>query len=89
MVSFVFTKFAERKFLKLPKNIQKRILEKLETLKIHEDIFSVLKRLHHFEPATHRLRIGSYRLILELKNQSKNRTEFWMLDVGDRKEIYR
>lgn len=89
MVRFVFTKFAERKFLKLPKNIQKRIIEKLEALKDHEDILSILKRLHHFEPATHRLRIGSHRLILELKLQSKKTTEFWVLDVGDRKEVYR
>lgn len=89
MVSFVFTKFAERNFLKLPKNIQKRVFERLEALKDHEDIFSILKRLHHFEPATHRLRIGSHRLILELKRQSKIMTEFWVLDVGDRKEVYR
>lgn len=89
MVSFIFTKFAERKFLKLPNSTQRRIGEKLQELKGHEDIFSALKRLHHFEPATHRLRIGSYRLILELKTQSKNTAAFWILDVGDRKEIYR
>jgi mRNA-degrading endonuclease RelE of RelBE toxin-antitoxin system len=89
MVMFVFTKYAEKRFLKLPKSIQKRIIDKLKELKSHEDIFSILKLLNHFEPASHRLRIGSYRLILELKNQKEMDCEFWILDIGHRKDIYR
>ena len=64
-------------------------MAKLKELKRHEDLFQLLKRLHNFEPATHRLRVGSYRLILELKNQNVESLEFWILDVGDRKDIYR
>lgn len=89
MVTFVFTKYAEKSFKKLPKNIQGRILGKLKDLKNHDDIFLVLKRLVDFEPATHRLRIGSYRLILELKTHEENFCEFWILDVGHRKDIYK
>ncbi len=89
MVTFIFTKKAEKRFLDLPKSAQERILKKLREMKKNEDIFLVLKRLHHFEPATHRLRIGPYRLILELKEQTQKKTGLWILDVGDRKDIYR
>lgn len=89
MIEFVFTKKAKKRFLNLPKSAQKRILEKLKKLKDHEDVFSVLKRLHHLEPASHRLRIGHYRLILELKKQEKSVTRFFVLDVGDRKDVYK
>lgn len=89
MVAFVFSKNAERTFLRLSKAIQKRIISKLQELKHHDDIFSILKRLSHFEPAMHRLRIGQYRLILELKKQERSHVIFWILDAGHRKDIYR
>ena len=89
MVTFIFTREAQKTFLQLPKTIQKRVVEKLEELKIHEDILSVLKRLTNFEPATHRLRVGMYRLILELKLHTENSFEFLVLDLGHRKDIYR
>jgi len=89
MTVFVFTKYSEKAFNKLPKNVKERILDKLRELKKHDDIFAVLKRLHNLEPASHRLRIGNYRLILELKSQKNDKTEFWVLDVGDRKDIYK
>lgn len=89
MVTFIFTKHGEQSFLKLSKSVQGRCFERLRELKSHEDIFSVVKRLHHLEPATHRLRIGNYRFILELRTQKKNAVEFWILDTGHRKDIYR
>ena len=89
MVVFVFTKQAEKVFSKLSKSIQKRIVAKLKELKAHDDIFSILKRLNNFEPATHRAGIGQYRLILELRIQKGDYLEFWILDVGDGKDIYR
>ena len=89
MVTFVFTKQAEKVFLKLPKAIQKRMIFKLRELKHHDDVLSLLKRLTHFEPATHRLRIGMYRLVLELKTQTEKDFEFFVLDVGHRRDIYR
>ena len=89
MNQFVFTKKAEKRFLDLPKSMQERMINKLKDLKQHDDILSVLKRLHHLEPASHRLRVGDYRLILELKKQTKKETIFWILDVGDRKDVYK
>jgi mRNA-degrading endonuclease RelE of RelBE toxin-antitoxin system len=88
MHSFYFTQSGKRSFLKLSKSLQKRIIEKLKELKKHPDILSILKQLRGFEPATHRLRIGNYRLILELKKQMSSHCEFWVLDVGHRKDIY-
>lgn len=75
--------------MKLPKTVQQRILEKLRELKTHDDIFSVLKRLTDFEPATHRLRVGNYRLILGLQLQETEGCTFLVLDAGHRKDIYR
>lgn len=89
MITFVFTKVGEKAFLKLSRQEQERIASKLRALKYHADILSVLKRLYDFAPATHRLRIGNYRLILELRNRQKDDFEFWVLDVGHRKDIYR
>lgn len=88
MITFHFTNQAQKTFLRLPKIAQERIIEKLKELKTHDDILSVLKRLTNFEPATHRLRIGMYRLILELKSRSQTDFDFWILDVGNRKDIY-
>jgi len=84
MVAFVFTRFAEKKFVKLDKSIRERITEKLTELKRKEGIDTVLKSLTNFEPATHRLRVGHYRLILQ--RTSKN--DFLVLDVGHRSDIY-
>lgn len=88
MVLFVFTKQAEKSFTQLPQVIQQRILKKLKELKRHSDILSVLKPLHNFAPATHRLRVGDYRLILSWQKQRNEQFEFLVLDVGHRREIY-
>lgn len=61
---FQFTKYSEKKFLKLDKNLQTILREKLEEIKATKNL-SQLNTLKNLEPATHRLRIGDYRLILE------------------------
>lgn len=89
MVAFIFTKKAEKCFLALSAKVRERILCKLKALKTHDDIFSILKKLHHLEPATHRLRIGDYRLILQLSERKEEALKFLVLDVGDRKDVYK
>lgn len=89
MVTFVFTKKSEKRFLSLSVAVRERVFEKLRALKNHDDIFSVLKKLHYLEPATHRLRIGDYRLILELSGRKGESVKFLVLDVGDRKDVYK
>lgn len=84
-ISFVFTVLADRKFRKLERLLQERVRLKLRELKRHDDIGSVLKSLTNFHPATHRLRIGQYRLIL----QKVSEHEFLVLDIGNRSDVYR
>ena len=86
MPEFVFTNWAEKQFRTLPSALQDRIIKKLKQLKTIPDIYVVLKPLHNFGPATHRLRIGDYRLILR-DNPGQNRVI--VLDIGHRREVYR
>lgn len=84
-ISFVFTSFAESKFRKLDRMLQERVRLKLRELKRHDDIGSVIKSLTNFHPATHRLRIGQHRVILQRVSEH----EFLILDIEHRSHIYR
>lgn len=70
---------------KLDARAQKRILSKLEELKKHPSVFSVLEFLVDMEPSTHRLRIGDYRALMRSKGDGK----FTILKVGHRSNIYK
>lgn len=80
---FQFTKYSEKKFLKLDRNTQIIIREKLLEIKESGNLWQ-LNTLKNFEPATHRLRVGDYRLILE-----QSWDDFFVLDVGHRRDIYK
>ena len=83
--SFVFTRFAQKKFLRLENDVQKRVREKLGELKDHEVLGAALKPLINFDAATHRLRIGDYRLIL----QRTTDREYLVIDIGHRRDVYK
>ena len=85
MYQFIFTNEAKHKYEKLDISIQNRIKTKLQTLKTYKHIFAILKPLIDFAPATHRIRIGNYRLILAQKSD----TDFLIIDVGHRSKIYK
>ena len=85
MNRFIFTHFAKKQFQTYENKVQEKIIQKLKILKQHDYIFSVLKTLVDFEPATHRLRIGDYRLILKWEKPNT----FLILAVGHRKNIYK
>ena len=85
MPKFIFSKQAKKTFHKLPKQVQIRVVSKLALLKKHEDIFLVVKKMTDTKNATHRLRVGSYRLILV--NQKED--TFLVIDVDHRKNIYK
>ena len=89
MIVFVFTEQSKKIFDALDSPIQQRIRKKLIFLKDHPEIFRVLVPLHHFEPATHRLRIGNYRVVLELKQSSKKEICFRIIDIDHRSTVYR
>jgi mRNA-degrading endonuclease RelE of RelBE toxin-antitoxin system len=83
--TFHFSRHAEKRFKRLDKKMQDRLRLKLRDLKSHENIEAVLKHLTAFEPATHRLRLGDFRLIL----QKLSDHEFLVLDIGHRSTVYR
>ncbi len=85
MHTFLFTSFAKKRFLKLDKNTQDRIKQKLKKLREHNHIESILKPLTDMKPATHRLRIGNYRLILKYEGKK----EILVLDAWHRDSVYK
>jgi mRNA-degrading endonuclease RelE of RelBE toxin-antitoxin system len=84
MPDFVFTKTAKKNFLKFDPSLQKRIEEKLVTLKNHPAFFSLLEPLQNMAPATHRLRIGDYRFFIEQLSEDL----YVILKVGHRRNVY-
>lgn len=87
MNTFIFTKKSEKLFKKLSIINQERIINKLSFLKDVEDISIFLNPLENMLPATHRLRVWSLRLILE--KDSKKSNIFYIIDLGNRWEIYK
>jgi len=85
MFNFIFTNAWEKEFLKLDEQAKKRILWKLQFFKTQVELNHYFKKLTDMEPATHRLRIWSIRVILQ---QIDNKT-FYVLDVWYRGDIYK
>ncbi len=86
MYHFEFTPYAANLFHTLPKDVQKRIKKKLLFWQTVSDPLAFAKSLHNFEPATHRFRIGDYRIIIRCEKKS---SILLVLKVGHRKNIYR
>jgi mRNA interferase RelE/StbE len=82
MYSIKFTKGAENQLYKLPRDIQERILNSLERIKIRP--FSFIKRKQGCPYFI--LRIGKHRAILDVKN---NELIIYVIEVGPRKNIYK
>ncbi|PZM85621.1 MAG: hypothetical protein DLD55_06440 [candidate division SR1 bacterium] len=80
-MQFIFTHAAEKQFFQLPLPVQAAIKKKL--LLVKQGGTGALRRLVHFEPFTHRLRIGEYRLLLRQCPEG-----FEVLKLGHRSTIY-
>lgn len=76
MILFIFSQKAEKELLKLDKNTQKILLEKLSELKDADLFESHIKPVQDLLPTTHRIRIGNYRLLIE-----KNKDEVDILSI--------
>lgn len=83
MIGYAFTRRAEKQFLCLPRNIQHKILEKLEFFLGSDNPLTFARRLS-VPGAVYRFRIDDYRVILEWKGE-----EILILKVGHRSDIYR
>lgn len=80
MYEIQFYEKAEKQFRKLTPDIKDRIINLLERIKIRP--FNFVKRLigtNYF-----RLRVGEYRLILDIKN---NKMTIFVIELGHRKNI--
>ena len=58
---------AEKDLRSLPREVQERVAEKLRAAR--ENLHADVKRLTHFVPS-YRLRIGDYRVLFEVENES-------------------
>ncbi|MDD3794023.1 MAG: hypothetical protein PHI37_04375 [Candidatus Gracilibacteria bacterium] len=85
MNNFIFTKNGEKAFLNLDKNEQERVIKKLKLFKDNLILVNNLKSLTNMSPATHRLRIGSIRVIV----QKIDENTYYILDIGYRGDIYK
>ena len=65
-----FTSCGEREFKKLPIQLQRRIVEKIELYVQSGNPLSFAKPLVNLPPATHRFRVGKYRICFYLQGFS-------------------
>lgn len=82
MYSIEFSKKAENQLYKLSKDLQKRIINHLERIKIRPYHFvETIVKSPYFK-----LRVGDYRLILDIRNKE---LLIFVIKSGHRKNIYK
>jgi mRNA interferase RelE/StbE len=85
MYSIRFTTNAQKRFKKLPKEIQKRIIERLN--EIRKDPFDEVKMLKTSNKTPiYSLRVGEYRVIMRIY---KDKLLVLITKVGHRSTVYR
>ena len=84
MIAYTFTKQAEAEFLKLPPELQRRMLRKLEHFLAAPNPLTFAKRLVGTSRPSFRYQVGDYRIIFEWEG-----THLLLLRIGHRREIYR
>lgn len=82
MYSVKFSRASEEQFYKLEKNIQDRIINSLERIKIRP--YHFIKRKEGTSYFI--LRVGDYRIILDVKNDL---SLILVMELGHRKNIYK
>jgi len=84
MFTYVFKRQALKDFQKLPKDIQKRIIKKLDFFISSDNPLSFAESLVNFEIGEYRFRIGDYRVIFDVEDD-----KIIILTLGHRREIYK
>ena len=84
---FEFSPHAERDFSSLPKNLQKRILKKLDYFEESGHPLTFAKPMIDFNKY-YRFRIGDYRVIVTPKKNGKL-SVLLILRIGHRREVYK
>lgn len=85
MLQVKFKSSADKRFAKLPKNVQIRIIEKLEFFLSQENPLSFAEFLTDLRIGTYRFRVGSYRVIFDLEEDKT----IMIVDVGHSRDIYK
>lgn len=83
-MTLVFSVAAFRQLSRLDKNVQQRIVKKLNFYCSQEDPLNYAEKLVDSRFGQWRFRIGDYRVLFDVAND-----EITVLAVGHRKEIYR
>ena len=84
MLSYDFTRQAEREFSKLPHTVQKQILHKLEHYISQPNPLLLAKRIYGGPINCYRFESGDYRIIFDWEE-----TRILVTKVGHRKDVYR
>ena len=84
MIRYDFTRQAERELLKLPRDLQQRILLKIEYYLSQPRPLTFARQLTGGTKALYRFRIGDYRVTFNWEGDC-----ILILEVGHRREIYR
>ncbi|MCL4389860.1 MAG: type II toxin-antitoxin system RelE/ParE family toxin [Patescibacteria group bacterium] len=83
MFNVVFTPHGEEDLKRLPKDIQKRVVKKVQFFAAQENPISFAKPLVNLPPATHRFRVGDYRIAFYVSSK-----QIYIDRVRHRKEVY-
>lgn len=84
MINYDFTRHAEQMFLKLPKDIQRRVIHKIEHYLKQPDPLVFAKHITGSPILSYRFQIGDYRVIFDWE-----KTGILITKVGHRREVYR
>lgn len=84
MFTYEFKPQAFKELKKLPKDIRKRIIKKLDYYISTDNPLHFADTLIHFEIGSFRYRVGDYRVIFDVEGE-----KIIILTIGDRKEIYK
>ncbi len=80
---------AKKELDKLPKEISRRILAKLNEAMVAGNVLARAKALSDYSIPTYRFRIGDYRVIFRKEEQTEEWVLLVIVKVGHRKEVYK
>ncbi len=83
-MTLAFSAAAFRQLSRLEKNIQKRIVEKLNSFCAQEEPLQFAEKLTDARFAEWRFRVGDYRALFDVEGE-----RITILAIGHRREIYR
>lgn len=84
MFTYSFTLQAVKDIKRLPKDVQKRIIKKLDYFVSIPNPLLFADALVNFEIGQYRFRVGDYRIIFDIEGEILH-----ILTLGHRREIYR